>query len=249
MMPAATLATDGAASHRGAPPLWGVDLPGGAPPFEVSVDRPRCPRPRGVIVHRSLDLSPDQVVRRHGIPVTNPLRMLVDLGAVVGPDQVAIALESLTTRKIVTLAGARAFRERLGGRGRRGAGVLGEVLDRRALGNQRADGMLEPVMAELCRSRRLPKPEFQVRVLVAGEWRRLDFAYVAEMLNIEVDGYEEHGAKFDNWLDDKVRDAELTALGWHVLRFSWNDVRYRPAYVARIITTVLAQRRALLGLV
>ena len=186
-------------------------------------------------------------MRCHGIPVTNPLRMLVDLGAVVGPDQVAIALESLTSRKIVTVAGARAFRERLGGRGRRGAGVLGEVLDRRALGERRADGMLEPVMAELCRSRGLPKSDFQVRVLVAGAWRRMDFAYMAEMLNVEVDGYEEHGAKFDNWLDDKVRDAEITALGWKVIRFSWSDVRYRPGSVARIITTLLAQRRQLLG--
>ena len=71
---------------------------------------------------------------------------------------------------------------------------------------------------------------------------------MAEMLNVEVDGYGEHGAKFDNWLDDKVRDAEITALGWQVIRFSWNDVRYRPAYVARIITTLLAQRRQLLDL-
>lgn len=219
MMLAATLAAGGVGSHRAAPSLWGVELPGGVPPMEVSVTRPHCPRPRGVIVHRSLDLSPDQVVRRHGAPVTNPLRMLVDLGAVVGPDQVAIALESLTSRKIVTVAGARAFRERLGGRGRRGAGVQGEVLDRRALGGQRADSMLEPVMAELCRSRGIPEPDFQVWVLVAAKWRRMDFVYMAEMLDIEldgyeVDGYEDHGAKFDNWLDDKVRDAEITALGW-----------------------------------
>ena len=86
-------------------------------------------------------------------------------------------------------------------------------------------------------------------VQVAGEWRRLDFAYMAEMLNVEVDGFEEHGAKCDNWQDDKVRDAELTALAWHVIRFSWDAVRYRPVHVARTITSLRAQRRRLLGLV
>lgn len=126
--------------------------------------------------------------------------------------------------------------------------MLGEVLDRRALGGQRADSMLEPIMAELCRSRGIPEPDFQVWVLVAAKWRRMDFVYMAEMLDIEVDGYEDHGAKFDNWLDDKVRDAEITALGWQVIRFSWNDLRYRPGSVARIITTLLAQRRQLLGI-
>ena len=86
---------------------------------------------------------------------------------------------------------------------------------------------------------------FQVWVLVHGKWRRMDFAYEAEMINIEVDGYEEHGGKYDNWADDHTRDNELTAVGWRVLRFTWNDVRHRPAYVARIITEVLAERRRL----
>ena len=86
-------------------------------------------------------------------------------------------------------------------------------------------------------------PAFQVWVLVHGQWRRMDFAYELEMINIEVDGYEEHGGKYDGWVDDKHRDAELTALGWIVIRFTWHDVCDRPAYVARIITKVLTDRR------
>lgn len=247
-MLAARLASRGTASQRAAVWLWGVDL-GPRPPIELITGPTGSPRLRGAIVHRSANLPAGDVSRKRGIAVTNPLRTLVDLGAVVGHDEVEHAVDSLTSRRIVTVAGIRAYRDRLSSQGQRGVGVLGDVLDSRALGDQRADGMLEPVMAGLCRKHGVPMPSFQVWVLVDGKWRRMDFAYIDVRLNIEVDGYEEHGAKFDNWLDDKVRDAELTALGWHVLRFSWDDVRYRPAYVARIITTVLAQRRALLGLV
>lgn len=245
-MLAAALVTRGATSHRAVALLWGVDL-GPVPPIELTVDRSRAPRPPGVVVHRSTSLTARDIVRRRGIPATNPLRMLVDLGAVVGPEKVELALDTLTANRTITVAGARAYRDRFSGQGRRGVGVLGEVLDNRALGEQRADGLLEPVMARLCRRRGLPTPDFQVWVLVHGKWRRMDFAYQAEMINIEVDGYEEHGGKYDNWSDDLERDNELTAQGWLVVRFSWHDVRRRPAYVARIITMVLAERRALLG--
>lgn len=246
-MLAACLATGGAASHRAAAYLWGVDL-GPVPPVELSVAPEHAPRPSGVVVHRSTDLTCDQIVQRRGIPATNPLRMLVDLGAVVSPGGVELALDSLTSRKVVTIAGVWAYRERLGGKGRRGAGVLGHVLDHRALGDRRADGMLEPAMARLCRDRHLPRPEFQVWVDVDGRWRRMDFAYVAEMIDVEVDGYEDHGGKYENWADDHVRDNELTALGWAVIRFTWHDVRNRPAYVARIINSVLTDHRRLLDL-
>lgn len=243
---AACLSTRGPASHRAATATWGVDL-GPTPPLEVTVAPHKCPSPPGVVVHRSSTLTGRDVSRRRSIPVTNPLRTLVDLGAVASRDQVETALDSLTSRRIITIEGAKAYRVRLGGRGRRGVGVLGDVLDHRALGEQPADGMLEPVMAELCRRRGLPMPAFQVWVLVHDKWRRMDFAYEAEMLNIEVDGYEEHGGKYDNWVDDAHRDNELTAMGWRVLRFTWHDVRYRPGYVARIITKVLAERRSLIN--
>src|SRR5438270_6154411 len=45
--------TGGVASHRAAAALWGLDTPPGT--VEVSVSRTRCPRPRGVVLHRSND--------------------------------------------------------------------------------------------------------------------------------------------------------------------------------------------------
>lgn len=242
---AACLATGGVASHRAAAWLWGADLPGGEPPIEVTVARSRCPKPPGVIVHRSSDLTPDQVVRRDGIPTTNPLRLLVDLGAVADPDVVELVLDSLNSRRVVTIAGVRAWRDRLSGKGRRGAGVLGEVLDRRLLRDQHVDSLLEPMMAALCRRYRLPMPEFQVWITIQGKRFRMDFAYSDIRYNIETDGYEHHGGKYENWPNDSSRDNELTAMGWQVSRFPRAHLRTRQDYVARVVRAIRADRQRL----
>jgi len=244
-MVAACLYTRGDASHRAAMSVWGVDGP--IAPFELTVEPRRGFRPPGLVVHRTNSLTRNDVTRRNRIPVTNPLRTLVDLGAVADHGVVANALDSLTSRRIITIAGARSYRERLAGHGRRGVGVLGDVLENRALGGQTADGMLEPKMAELCRRFAIPMPAFQVWVFTGGRWRRMDFADVTDRINYEVDGYEHHGGNYRNWEDDLDRDAELTADGWQVVRFSWTAVNRRPAKVASLMTDVRQQRRRALG--
>lgn len=243
---AGALAARGPASHRAATSIWGADL-GPTPPREVLVSGGRNPRPSGVIVHRTSTLDPRDVSRRHGIPVTNPLRTLVDLGAVATPEQVELALDSFTSRKLITVAGARAYREKLARQGQRGVGVLDQVLTGRALGDQAAESLLEPEMARLCKRFGLPMPAFQVWVLVDGVWRRLDFAYLEEMVNLEVDGYEHHGGDYERWEDDLDRDAALTAAGWRVIRTSKTTLTRRPATLARRIEATLALRHRELG--
>ncbi len=243
---AGSLAAAAPASHRAATSIWGADL-GPTTPREMLVGDGRHPRPPGVIVHRTSTLDPRDVVRRHGIPVTNPLRTLVDLGAVATPEQVELALDSFTSRKLITVAGARAYREKLAGQGHRGVGVLDRVLTGRALGDQSPDSVLEPTMARLCPRFGLPMPPFQVWVLVDGMWRRLDFAYLDELVNVEVDGYEHHGGDDVRWEDDLDRNAALTAAGWRVLRTSKTTLTRRPAKLAGHVRDTLALRHRELG--
>jgi very-short-patch-repair endonuclease len=54
-------------------------------------------------------------------------------------------------------------------------------------------------------------------------------------------GYGAHSSR-SQWIVDRRRDAALLALGWIVLRFSWFDVKNRPAYVVATIQMVLRQR-------
>ncbi len=243
---AACLSTRGPASHRAATSVWGADL-GPTPPLEVLVGAERHPRPSGVVVHRTTTLDPCDVSRRYGIPVTNPLRTLVDLGAVAPAEQVELALDSFTSRKLITVAGAIAYREKLAGRGHRGVGVLGHVLDHRALGDQDAESLLEPEMARSCRRYGLPTPTFQDWVFLDGRWWRMDFSYGPELVNVEVDGYEHHGGNYLNWEDDLERDAAFTAAGWRVIRTSRTGIRRRHAKLAMNIHATLDLRRRALG--
>jgi hypothetical protein len=78
---AACLATGGVASHRSAAHLQGlVDL---APSrSEVTVGSTHGGR-KGLLLHRSCDLLPRDIIRIDGIRTTNATRTLIDLGGVV----------------------------------------------------------------------------------------------------------------------------------------------------------------------
>jgi hypothetical protein len=67
-----------AVSHRAAAHEWGLaEFPD---VVEIVTPRAQWPRLKGVRVHRSTDLREHHVTTRHGLPITKPLRTLVDLG-------------------------------------------------------------------------------------------------------------------------------------------------------------------------
>jgi very-short-patch-repair endonuclease len=80
-------------------------------------------------------------------------------------------------------------------------------------------------------------PHFQYELDIGGRRRRIDFAYPDRKLAIEVDGYEFHSSK-PQFETDRLRSNELTFAGWHVLRFSWDQVIHRPNYVVATIQRV-----------
>lgn len=232
---AAVLAAGGVASHGAAARLWGIfdtDV------VEVTVARTHRCVAAGVVTHRSRDLSPRHVTRRRGIPVTNPMRTLVDLGAV---DRWAVgdALERAVVARICSVVAVERVLDDVARKGRRGAGVLRRVLDERALGRARPDGLLEARFARVLREGSLPAPVFQYRV---GRYR-VDFAYPELRIAIEVDGFEVHGTPAALQADLE-RQNTLVAAGWTVLRFTWRDVVRRPAWVAAQVAALLGQRVA-----
>lgn len=145
-----------AASHRTAAVLWGL-LSAGV--IEIVVPRGRTPDLRGVIVHQTRD--PIVTATRRGIPVTTPMRTLVDLGAVVPGAVVEVAVDRADVADLCSIAAVEWELARVPRPGRRGTGPLREVLDRHALLDQPPDGMLEPRFAGLCRLAGLPQPVFR----------------------------------------------------------------------------------------
>jgi hypothetical protein len=230
------------ASHRSAAWLWESSAVRELVP-EVTVARPHRSE-AGVIAHRRLPSpldSPHDRILRQGIPVTSPLVTVVQLGAVVPDWAVAATLDDFVGRRLVTITGVQAALGRLGGRGRRGAGVLRRVLERRGLGVIAHDGALEPMLADICQRFGLPMPGYQHEIVLDGRRRRLDFAYPELRIAIEVDGYEFH-SRHDVFQDDRVRGNALELAGWLVLRFTWHQLVHRPDVVAD--TIVQALRRA-----
>lgn len=230
---AAALASGGVVSHRSAARLWDLcddDV------VEIAVVEGH-PRLHGVVAHRSTDLSPKYVTRRRGIPVTNPMRTLVDLGA-VDKWAVADALERAVIARVCSVVAVERVLDEVARKGRRGAGVIRRVLDDRALGQARPDGLLEARFARLVREHRLPTPVFQHRVARY----RVDFAYPGSMIAIEVDGFEVHASPAALQADLE-RQNHLVAAGWTVLRFTWRDVVRRPARVAQQVDALLRQRQ------
>lgn len=231
---AAVLATDGVVSHRSAAELWALIRPAGY--TEVSVPGDRRPRVRlPAIVHRIKDLRPDLAIEREGMPITDPVRTVVDLGLVLPTWAVGVALGRGLNTRLFTIGQATLLREALGRQGRNGTGVLGEVIERRLLTAAKAESELEARFGELAAQYALPSLEFQHEVWSQGRFvARLDAAIPALMLAIEVDGYEHHASP-DAFQRDRTRQNHLVALGWTVLRFTWADVVQRPVDVASTI--------------
>lgn len=229
------------ASHRAAAVLW--DLLDPPAPVEITVPYEHHPTPRGTIRHRTQVVREVDRAMRRKIPVTAPARTLVDLGA-VAPRQVPEALERcLHQRRLTTAALWRALAE-LGGRGRRGAGVLRRTLDQRALGDRRPESLLEPLFADIAVNAGITFV-YQHPIVVSGRRYRVDFAVPALQLAVEVDGLAVHGTR-EALEHDLQRQNAIVGLGWMFLRYTYTRLRRDRAGVRREVLAAVAQRRQLL---
>lgn len=82
VLAACLAAGDGAvASHRTALSMW--DLLEGEHPVDITTRRQSHPVPGGFVLHRPNLLRPVDVTTKKHIPITNPMRSLLDAGAVL----------------------------------------------------------------------------------------------------------------------------------------------------------------------
>jgi hypothetical protein len=88
-------------SHRSAAALWGLLREPGLVIHLAFVDR-RSPRSRpGIAVHRATTLEARDVTRRHGLPLTTPLRALVDLASTATPRELGRAIAEAEVLRLV----------------------------------------------------------------------------------------------------------------------------------------------------
>ena len=221
-------------SHRSAAALWRFE---GVEPGSVEITTPRRIRCGNMIARRSR-LSRRHVTSIGPIPVTDPVRTLLDLGAVVTP-QIVEQIDDALRRGLTTLDRLRRRLRAEGGTGRRGAGVLRTLISARDPASAPAESALEARVRRLIAGSRLPAPVPQYEVRDQGRLlARVDFAWPDHMVALEADGYRYHSGRAA-WQRDLTRRNALTGRGWRILHVTWEDLTRRPKAVTAAIRTAL----------
>lgn len=181
-----------------------------------------------VLVRRTRRLPEEHVMRRGGIPVTTPLRTVLDCAAFLPPDrlvQLAMELEFRRMLSLSALAGAQ-----LPGRG----GPAWAHLLRHIAEGTRTE--LEAAFLELCVAHEIPRPEVNQRV--ADFWP--DFLWREHRFIVETDGWGVHQTR-RQFERDRQKAAGLVAAGYDVLPTTWRAIRDQPTLVANAIRARLAR--------
>lgn len=221
-------------SHRSAAALY--DLPGfSIEPLTVSVHRNGRRAFPGLRLEESLALPTHHRAVVDRIPCTTVARTLFDLCGDVHAGRAERAMDTALARRLVTIPKLWRVLIDLAERGRAGTVLMRTLLEERREDYVPPESELEVRLIELARRHGLPEPERQVDLGDVDGWiGRVDFLFRGARIVVEVDGAEFHDGLVDR-RSDAARDARLTAAGWYVLRFRWDDVVNRPQAVAQSI--------------
>ena len=228
-----------AISHRAAAAAWGLDGVQPGKIVELTTTQRRSDVPAGLTLHSTKILTPSDAGWLGPLRVTSIPRTLVDLGAVeTDPAVVEAAFESAVRRDEELPDKLRARLDIVGGHGRRGAGVLREILTLREADAAPTEGMFETRIERLLRSAGIEMPVRQFVVMVNGRPVRLDFAWVARKVALEPRGFGPHSGrkKFQSDID---RANALAATGWLIIYVTWRDLVRRPGYILERLLEVL----------
>jgi very-short-patch-repair endonuclease len=208
-------------SHGSAAALWGFGQEVGKE-IEVSTITATDRRRPGIRIHRRPGIRADNRFEHNGIPVTGPVRTLVDQAARLRPLALERSVNEADKRDLVDpdelrMALPQYPRER-------GVGALRTLLDR--LTFRLSDSDLEILFRPLARDAGLPAPE--TKQMVNGF--EVDFYWPELGLVIETDGLRYHRTPSQQNRGLR-RDQTHTATGMTPLRFSHSQIKFEPDYV------------------
>ena len=217
---AATLwAGDGAlASHATAATLFEFDGIR-TEKTEIWVPAKRRVRSASLTVHHGGRLDRADRTVLDGVPITTPVRTLIDMAGRFEDDRLLAVMEDLIRRDLVTCERLHARLEALRKSGRVGGGRLATLLDQRGDGRPLESALEARVWTIILESGvRLPRRQFWTGA--AGHRYRLDFAWPDLRVALECEGYAYHGG-LSKWGRDRARDADLASAKWRVIPVTW----------------------------
>lgn len=214
-----------AVSHEDAAILWAL-LPDRDGPVHVTRGPGHRRGPAGVVLHRTRRLGPPDVGHVDGVPVTTPVRTLLDLAA-SGHPALPRALNEAQVTKLVSLDALLTYAG-----GKPGARAI-RALATETPGYTRSRA--ERLLLALARRAELPRPQTNAPL---GPYE-VDALWPRHRLALEVDGWAAHSTR-QAFERDRVRDAELQIAGYRILRVTWDRINRRPEAVAAQIAAALA---------
>jgi very-short-patch-repair endonuclease len=216
-------------SHGTAAALWGIREER-EHTIHVTVPRDtyRGQRP-GITPHRRSTLTPGDICRHLHIPVTAPVRTLLDIAPALPPNELEAAINEADKRD---RCDPDCLREALDEHpGIPGVAKLRRLLDRGSF--RLTDSDLERRFLRIARRAGIPMPETQQQV----NGYRVDFYWPELGLIVETDGLRYHRTSAQQ-TNDRIRDQRHTSAGLTVLRFTHAQVRYEPVHVQTTLETV-----------
>ena len=227
MAQALSLGDDAAISHRSAAQLIGLDnfRPERLIHVTIASDR-RVARRADVRFHRAPSLRPVDRETRNGIPVTSPVRTVVDLSTCSTQRELEDAVDSSLRMGLTTLDRLSARRDVLRVPN---IGLLDAVLDGMPEGG--LHNRLERDYLALSRRAGLPDPRGQVE-LVEGTIKvaRVDFFYDSLFMVSEVSGHRTHSSR-QQLAPSAKRHRRIIAGGRRYIEFTSDEVFHEPDQV------------------
>lgn len=238
---AAVLSADcrAVASHATAAALLGLQRVESCGRLEVTVQRPDQPRGLGgVLVHRTASLDPADVRSVRGVPCTSAARTVVDLAARLDLDPLRSLVDDVLFDELATRDEVHRRAVALA-RGRGGIEVVADVT--RPGAEEAFRSWLEREAARVLAEAGVPPPRWNLPVEDHhGKIGVVDAQWPEARLVVELDGLRFHRTEQQRRAD-RARDRRLGLAGYLVLRFTWSDVRARPAMVAAQVREGLAR--------
>jgi very-short-patch-repair endonuclease len=171
------------------------------------------------------------------IPITTPIRTLIDVAGRLEDDRLLAAIESVFRRGIGTPDRLAARLNALRGSGRRGVRRLATLLEQRGSGRA-LDSLLEAKVWLLLEPSGVPRPVRQHPVVASGRTYHIDFAWPDRHVALECDGWASHSG-LRSFVEDRGRLSDLTVARWRVLLVTWEHVTREPERVVRLLRAAL----------
>lgn len=219
---------------------WLVGVQGFAPrPVHVLTTRGGNHRPANAVLHETFWLPPHHLQVVRGVPCVSHERLVFELASLVRPKRLRRIADWIKSARGMSYDSMALTASELWRRGKPGSAEMRLLVDERLPGYVPPASELEASFRDLCDRFGLPQG---VRQLNAGgdAWiGRVDVAFAAARLLVELDSRQWHDTS-TAFEDDRERTNALVLAGWRVVRITWRMIHDEPERVASLLRGLLS---------